>query len=97
MLQEMKAEHSPGTGKYSPGLQDSGKTNGVVVSMLGAVVLDSSRTNSSGTARKKGIYFAVKRGKVCHYYEHKNIPDLVPQETWFGQSHLPLPLFQSNP
>lgn len=49
MLQEMKAEHSPGTGKYSPGLQDSGKTNGVVVSMLGAVVLDSSRTNSSGT------------------------------------------------
>ena len=100
MLQEMKAEHSPGTGKYSPGLQDSGKTNGVVVSILGAVVvLDSSRTNSSGTVKKeKGIYFAVKSGKFATImYEHKNIPDLVPQETWFGQSHLPLPLFHSNP
>ena len=65
MLQEMKAEHSPGTGKYSPGLQDSGKTNGVVVSMLGAVVLDSSRTNSSGTVSKKWFYFAVKSGKFA--------------------------------
>ena len=66
MLQEMKAEHSPGTGKYSPGLQDSGKTNGVVVSMLEAVVvLDSSRTNSSGTVSKKWCYFAVKSGKFA--------------------------------
>ena len=66
MLQEMKAEHSPGTGKYSPGLQDSGKTNGVVVSMLGAVVvLDSSKTNSSGTIKEKRVLFCCKEGKFA--------------------------------
>ena len=65
MLQEMKAEHSPGTGKYSPGLQNSGKTNGVVVSMLGAVVLDTSRTNSSGTVKEKRVLFCRKEGKFA--------------------------------